>query len=67
MPEFPFIVIDVSIAAPGVIAYSARPDYLGGLGVGVLVAALTAAFITFGASIISFLGRIPKPEYAPAF
>lgn len=65
VPEFPFILLDLSIAAAGVIAYEPRPDYQEGAKWGVSAFIITMMILTLrngGAPSDS----IPVPALAPA-
>jgi hypothetical protein len=65
VPEFPFMLLDLSIAAPGVIAYSPRPDYPRALRWGVSAFVLTLMLLALRAGGPKS-DWVPVPVPAPA-
>jgi RHS repeat-associated protein len=68
VPEFPYILFDLALPAPGVITYSPRPDYLEALKLGLSVFAVIIIILLLrsGVQNIRPAPGIPRPVPAPA-
>ena len=63
VPQVPGILFDLSMPAPGIIAYEARPDYMEGIKVGITVATLTFLILLLNRGASPRFGQ--APEVAP--